>query len=481
MKKIFILFMMLAISFASLNCGGGSGGSSSPGGEKPGVPEIVQVLPSHYIAQTNSTILINVKVLNGNGTPIRNIPVTFTNLSPIGVLLSDNDIPLNNKTVVKTNDIGIATVKIKSTVEGFATIQAEVNKGVAIVRDRKTVFFSFSGQPAQPAQLEYKLTLEVSGNGDPYTLFESGIINDNEVNVTATVSFGAFLVSGSVVTFGADRPYKVGSSATCSDGSDTCDVIFPFGNKPITNDSGEASVFVRVVPTSLTSLETTLNIYAQSDTGAFNMVTLFLEPVKIDTVKVFANPQSVASKGTSDISAQVTTTAGTPTTDGTTVNFTTNKGGIDPFAQTTNGIAKAKYTAPEITSDTTATITASVGGKSGTVLVGVTAPVIPPPPDTTSPTVSSTIPANGATGVAHPTTVTINFSENINCSTVTTTTVTITPSATWTLTSCSGNKVVFNGTTTAANTLYTVNVGTGVKDLAGNVAVASVFSFMTGP
>jgi len=470
MKKIIIVFFLLALSLSSFSCGGGSGSSETPSGENPGTPSITQLLPSHYIAHTNSDITLHARVLDGNGVPVRHVPVRFTNLSPVGVLSATSD---------KTNDIGIATVILHSHVEGFATIQAEVNKGVAIVRDRKTVYFSMYNT----TQLTPTMTLEVSGNGDPYTLFETGVINDNEVNVTATVSNGTFLVSGSVVAFGADRPYKVGTSDTCSDESVTCDVIFPFGNTAITNDNGEASVLVRVVPTSLTSLETILNIYAQSDTGAFSMVTLFLKPVSISNITVYANPLTVDSGGTSKITAFVTTTAGTPAPDGTTVTFTANKGGIDPFSQTTDGLTEeVTFTAPEVTSDTTATITAKVGEKSGTVLVGVTAPVIPPPPDTTSPTVSSTIPANGATGVAHPTTtVTINFSENINCSTVTTTTVTITPSATWTLTSCSGNKVVFNGTTTAANTLYTVNVGTGVKDLAGNVAVASVFSFTTGP
>ena len=74
--------------------------------------------------------------------------------------------------------------------------------------------------------------------------------------------------------------------------------------------------------------------------------------------------------------------------------------------------------------------------------------------------------------------VTIAFSENIDCSTVTPATITIGPSSgvNWTLTSCSGPNVVFKGTLTASSS-YTINVGTGVKDLAGNVAVATTFSF----
>jgi len=84
MKKIIILSVLLALSLFSFNCGGGSGSSSSPKGENPGEPSVVQLLPSHYVAQTNSSITLYSKVLDGNGAPVKNIPVSFTNLSPIG-------------------------------------------------------------------------------------------------------------------------------------------------------------------------------------------------------------------------------------------------------------------------------------------------------------------------------------------------------------------------------------------------------------
>ncbi len=475
MKKITLsLIALLILSTFLINCGGGSGGSSSPVGEKPGVPEIVQVLPSHYIAMTNSAILIRAKILNGNGAPIRNIPVTFTNLSPIGVLLSDNDIPLNDKTVVKTNDIGIATVKIKSTVEGFATIQAEVNKGVAIVRDKKTVFFSTT------LNLVPFMYLDVDGDNDEiynetsdFILFET--TTDNQVIIRATVfnRFGQRAAFTSV-TFGAD----------------SLEASFPLGSIKTTDADGEASVLVRVDPMEIRDIQTVLNITAVADNGAANMVTLFLKPVSISNITVYANPLTVDSGGTSKITAFVTTTAGTPAPDGTTVTFTANKGGIDPFSQTTDGwTEEVTFTAPTVTSDTTATITAKVGGKQGSVNVTVIAPPPPPPPpDTTSPTVSSTIPANNGTldisnAGGNPVPVSITFSENIDCSTVTTATITITPNvADWTLKSCSGPNVVFSGTLTAPPPpSYSVNVGTGVKDLAGNVAVALVFTFKVEP
>jgi hypothetical protein len=370
MKRIIIILILLALSFGNFSCGGGGAGSSdSPKGENPGTPSIVQLLPSHNIAQTNSYITFYAKVLDGNGTGVPNTNVRFTNLSPIGVLSS---------TTEKTDDLGIATVTLKSTTSGFSTIQAEVNTGVAIVREKKTVFFS-----SYSTALSYLLNIDVSGKGDPYILFEpTQYPDDNTVTITTTLFqlLGSYVsyVEGSLVTFGADRPYKISSDpdAVCSDGSDSCDVIFPAGDEAITNSFGQASVPVMVVPATLMSISTTLNIYAQSDTGAFNMVTLFLQPVTVSSVSVSANPKSVKSGGKSTITAYATTTAGTPVPDGTTINFSTTIGGVEPFSQTTDGIAEAEFTAPEVTSDTTATITASVGGKSGATTVTIIAPVI---------------------------------------------------------------------------------------------------------
>jgi hypothetical protein len=258
----------------------------------------------------------------------------------------------------------------------------------------------------------------------------------------------------------------------------------------MTDTNGEASVLVRVIPSTLRALPTVINITALADNGAFNIVSLTLSPVSIQKVEVFANPLTVDSGGTSAITAQVTTTAGTPVPDGTTVTFKADMGGIDPFSQTTDGIAKATFNAPTLeagASDETVKITASANGKSSLpVSVTVIAPEPEPVEDTTSPTVSSTTPViNGTLDVSdageNPVAVAITFSENIDCSTVTPATVTITPTSgvNWTLTSCSGPNVIFRGTLTASS--YTVNVGTGVKDLAGNGAVAYVFSFSVVP
>ncbi len=99
----------------------------------------------------------------------------------------------------------------------------------------------------------------------------------------------------------------------------------------------------------------------------------------------------------------------------------------------------------------------------------------------TGPAVSSTVPTNGATGVALNSDVTINFSENMDCTTVTTSTVTISPAVGWTRKSCSGSQAVFSPSGQAETTTYNITVGTGVKNTAGNQMAGSYsFSYTTG-
>ncbi|QXE90541.1 Ig-like domain-containing protein [Geomonas subterranea] len=96
--------------------------------------------------------------------------------------------------------------------------------------------------------------------------------------------------------------------------------------------------------------------------------------------------------------------------------------------------------------------------------------------DTLRPTVTSTVPTTGATGITPDNTVTLNFSEAVNCATVTTSSVTISPAVTWAKTSCSGTQAVFTPTGQAGSTSYMVTVGTGVADLNGN-AMSSSYAF----
>ena len=101
-------------------------------------------------------------------------------------------------------------------------------------------------------------------------------------------------------------------------------------------------------------------------------------------------------------------------------------------------------------------------------------------PDSTPPTVTTTSPANNATGVAVNAAVTATFSENMSASTVTNSTFSLNNGVT--------GAVTYNGTTAtftpsanlAYSTTYTATITTGVKDAAGNAMASNrVWTFTT--
>lgn len=95
--------------------------------------------------------------------------------------------------------------------------------------------------------------------------------------------------------------------------------------------------------------------------------------------------------------------------------------------------------------------------------------------DTTAPTVSSTSPARGAADLAAGTTVSVTFSEAVDCATVTGGTFTLSggggvPGSV----TCSGTTATFSPAAALhGNTTYTATVSTGVRDVAGNALAAS--------
>jgi hypothetical protein len=136
----------------------------------------------------------------------------------------------------------------------------------------------------------------------------------------------------------------------------------------------------------------------------------------------------------------------------------------------------------------TATITTGVQNLSGTAMpfnyvwtfeTGATKDVTPP-------TVISTNPLSGATGVPLNQIITATFSKTMNPSTITTTTFTlmqgVTPVSGAVTYAAIGTMATFVPTANlAASTLYTATIKTGVTDLAGNQLASNyVWTFTTG-
>ena len=374
MRKPLLFAILFALSVVVYGCGGGGSGSASlPAGEPTGVPAKVQLEPSQFVAQTNGSITLNAKVLDGNGQPVQGVQVRFSNAVA-------NKLVTISPEIAVTNQIGIATARASSSTQDFITIEVETQSG-QIVRDARTVYFS-----AGSAVLLPTLTLEVCGNDnngicnepDDLILFQGA--GDNQVNVVATVfDRTGERVPGVSVTFGSD---------------DTAEVTFPTGTTRTTDINGEASVLVKVVPIGLTSVRTVATITADADNGAFNATSLFLQPVTISSIIVTAAPSTVDTNGTSTISAGVKTSLGAPAPDGTTVNFEVGglgcDGAVTPFGQTTGGVATAQFTAPG--QGLICTVTAMAGTASGSTNITVVEPPTPP----VTPTAVTVVPTNAA-------------------------------------------------------------------------------------
>lgn len=343
MKKI-LLMLLLLTSIGTLSCGsGGAGPANVPPGENPGIASVIRLQAAQYIAQINASIYLRAKVLDGNGLPVPNKTVTFTNLSTIGTLSSST---------VNTDASGIASVKLDSTISGFLTIQASMDSGAGQIFSKNTVYFSpeFLIWPT-PVVLPPTLRIDIDSNNNgiynetaDYTMLNNSANTQALVRVTVLDGYNS-PVANTTVTFNSDSTYAT----------------FPQGNTKATDKNGQAVVLLKVTPPVITSYTTTLNITASAANGAASMTTIFLSPVVIatNTSHITATPSTVALNGTSTINAYVLLNTGAPAPDATTVNFTADCGTVTPFAQTTAGVAPATFTAPSTPG--TCKVSASVG------------------------------------------------------------------------------------------------------------------------
>lgn len=166
------------------------------------------------------------------------------------------------------------------------------------------------------------------------------------------------------------------------------------------------------------------------------------------------------------------------TVAGTAVAGTTSYSGVNAvFAPAANLKASTRYTG---------TVTTGAKDLAGNAMAAnyVWSWTTAATPDTTRPTVTGTINADGATGVSINTKVGATFSEAMDPLTVTTANFSFMQGATavpGTL-SYSGVNLVFTpASALAGNTTYTATITTGVKDLAGNAMAANkVWSWTTG-
>ncbi len=177
----------------------------------------------------------------------------------------------------------------------------------------------------------------------------------------------------------------------------------------------------------------------------------------------FSEPVKNVNTTTFQLRAGATSVAGTVTMSGSTATFTP----AAPLAYSTT------YTATLSTGVTDLANNALAAAYSWSFTTGAAS-------DTTPPTVGSTMPTSGQTGVATNTVVRATFSETIDASSVNATTFTLKDGAGASVAgvvTASGTTATFTPSAPlAGSTTYTATVSTGIKDMAGN-ALASAYSW----
>ena len=102
--------------------------------------------------------------------------------------------------------------------------------------------------------------------------------------------------------------------------------------------------------------------------------------------------------------------------------------------------------------------------------------------DTTAPTVVSTNPANGSTGVPRGSSISVTFSENVDSASVTNSALSFDNGVTGTIVVSGAVATLTPSPTLPASTTVTGTVSTAVKDRAGNPLASPVtFQFTTAP
>ena len=159
--------------------------------------------------------------------------------------------------------------------------------------------------------------------------------------------------------------------------------------------------------------------------------------------------------------------------------------GATPIAGevTYSGVTAVFSPTVDLTASTSYTATITTGAKdlAGNALANdhswnfTTGAVAGVTPDTTAPTVISTLPASSASGTMVNSKLTITFGEAMNPLTINTTTITLMNGTTAVAGSVAYSGVIATfmpSVDLAHNTVYTATVTTGAKDLAGNALVA---------
>ncbi len=323
------------------------------------------------------------------------------------------------------------------------------------------------------------------------------VASTTPANTATGVAFGQ-TVSATFLQLPAQDPDSAGAALNCATviGGTTFTVTSAAG--PVAGAvvcSGATATFTPSGPLAPNTTFTATLTTAVKNVAGVALPSAFVWTFSTDTVPVvIATLPANGATGvllTQSIAATFSQTMNCATIYSPAKTFTLTGPGGTSVAGTVSCTGNGAIFTPAalLTANTlyTATITTGATDLQGVPLAGNAVWTFKAGSATAAPSVISTNPVNGATGVATNQLLTATFSEAMNPATIGAATFTLTgPGATvvpgTVAYAVSGSAAVFTPTTAlAANTLFTATITTGAQDLAGNPLVSSfVWTFTTG-
>lgn len=449
MKKL-LMILLLALLTININCGGGSGSKGSAG------TSLVTINVG------NSSSGQAMSLIHKKSIPYVGIAAIPSNVYKIVFTIAAPGMPTITKEVLVAGQASITeSFSIPNGNNRYFLVEAKNASGDVLYRGDITA--NLFGEPV--TLIIYMSALDTtpptvistspanSATGVPIT--SAIIITFSETIDTATFNSSTFTlrnngnnvagtitVNGALVTF---TPLSALSYSTTYTGTITTGVQDLAGNAMAVNYIWSFTTGAAPDTTPPTVTAVSPGIGATDVPVTSTLTATFSDAMDASTI----NTSTFTLSGSSPVS-------GTVTYAGTTATLTPSS----------NLAYNTTYTA---------TITTGVKDLAGNAMAAnytwsfTTGAV----PDTTPPTVSSTSPANNATGVAVNTAITATFSETMTASTITTATFTLSGGVTGTVTYAGTTATFTPSANLAYNTIYTATITTGARDIAGNALTAN--------
>lgn len=400
----------------------------------------------------------------GFGTEGQSVPVTLTGtlfaagatigLSGTGITVSNTKVVSSTSitatfTIALNAPIGAQNVTVTTPVGTSGTQTFTVNALPP------TVTFTNPANLSTGIPLNRKIAVTFSKPMNPLTITTATFtLVGGGTNVAGTVSYNA---ATNVATF---SPLANLTASTLYTATITTGAKDQAGNSLASN-------FVCTFTTGTTADTTAPTVISTNPASGATLVPL---NQKIAATFSKVMDSSTITTTTFTLKQGTTAVAGTVSYAGTTATF----------APTANLTASTLYTATITTGAKDLAGNALASNFVWTFTTGSTS-------NTTAPTVTSTVPADTATGVGLNQTINATFSTGMDPATISTVTFTLAgpgiTSVTGTVT-CNAGCTIATFTPTAnltASALFTATITTGAKDLAGNALAANkVWTFTTG-